>query len=55
MIMKKIYQMPEMMAAEMMSQNMMATSPGVKVNRTASPVDAGSVQTKGEVWDDFDE
>ena len=53
--MKKIYQTPEMMAAEMAECILQPASPQVSVNRTASPVDAGSVQTKGEVWDDFDE
>ncbi|MBO4642157.1 MAG: hypothetical protein J5661_04800 [Bacteroidaceae bacterium] len=53
--MKKIYQAPEMMAAEMIALSMVATTPGVTVNRNAEAIDAGSVGVKNEIWDDWNE
>jgi hypothetical protein len=57
MIMKKIYQMPEMMAAEMMSLSMIAatTGPQISINKNASPKDVSELDVKGSAWDDFDE
>ena len=57
--MKKIYQAPEMMAAEMGECILQSTSPNpngkVTVNRNANAIDAGSVGVKSENWDDWEE
>ena len=57
--MKKIYQAPEMTAAEMAGCVLQSTSPNpngkVTVNRNAEAIDAGSVGVKNEIWDDWDE
>ena len=52
--MKKIYQMPEMMAAEMAECILQAGNPSVKINSTKF-VGAESVGVKESAWDDFDE
>lgn len=58
--MKKIYQAPEMMAAEMAGCVLQGTSLNpngkVTINRNAAAaIDAGSVGVKSEIWDDWDE
>ena len=53
--MKKIYKMPEMMAAEM-SECILKTSPDIKINsNSGNSVAAESVGVKESAWDDFDE
>ena len=56
--MKRIYQRPEMMMAEM-AECILQGSPNpngkVTVNKTAPRIAAGSVETKAEVWDDWEE
>ena len=54
--MKKIYQMPEMMAAEMAECILQAGNPSVKINSNSTKsVAAESVGVKESAWDDFDE
>ncbi|MBO4641456.1 MAG: hypothetical protein J5661_01160 [Bacteroidaceae bacterium] len=55
--MKKVYQTPEMMAAEMMSLSMVAatTGPNVTINSSHARVDPTELDVKGNVWDDWDE
>ena len=51
--MKRTYQMPEMMMAEM-SECILQASPNVTVNSGAT-VNAESVGVKEEAWEDWDE
>ena len=56
--MKRTYQMPEMMSAEM-AECILQGSPNpngkVTINKTTTGIAAGSVETKEEVWDDWEE
>ncbi len=52
--MKKIYQTPEMMAAEMAESILQAGNPSLKVNSTKS-VNPTELDVKESAWDDFDE
>ena len=51
MIMKKIYQIPEMMAAEMAECILQISDPKIG-SRTTS---AKNIEIKESAWDDFDE
>lgn len=52
--MKRTYQMPETMSAEMSECILLQGSPNVTVNRGAT-VAAESVGVKEESWDDWEE